>query len=110
MLVDELLGSEMFAAQHSLTPRKVPTEKIRAAVAALLDANGVLPVTVLADRAGEQAARAVGFVTTLQRIFNVDNYPVLSVVDDGRTVRLDARLLREQFGLHQQGQRQGDAE
>ncbi len=110
VLVDELLGSEMFAAQHSLTPRKVPTEKIRAAVAALLDANGVLPVTVLADRAGEQAARAVGFVTTLQRIFNVDNYPVLSVVDDGRTVRLDARLLREQFGLHQQGQRQGDAE
>jgi len=100
-LVDALLDSEMFAAQHGLTPRKVPASKIRAAITALLEANGVLPVTVLADRAGEHAARAGGFVTTLQRIFNVDNYPVLSVVDDGRTVRLDARLLREQFGLRE---------
>ncbi len=98
-LVEALLDSEMFAVQHGLTPRKVPMAKIRAAIAALLDANGVLPVTVLADRAGEQPARAHGFVTTLQRIFNIDNYPVLSVVDDGRTVRLDARLLREQFDL-----------
>jgi hypothetical protein len=56
-------------------------------------------VAVLADRAGEQPARALGFVTTLQRVFNVDNYPVLSVIDDGRTVRLDPRLLREQFDL-----------
>ena len=43
-------------------------------------------------------ARARGFITTLQLIFNVDNYPVLSVIDDGRTVRLDVALLREQFG------------
>jgi hypothetical protein len=99
LLVDELLASEMFAAQHGLTPRRVPVEKIRAAVTALLDAGGVLAVTALADRAGEQPARAGGFVTTLQRIFNVDNYPVLSVIDDGRTARLDTRLLREQFGL-----------
>jgi len=98
-LVDALLESEMFEVQHGLTPRKVPKAKIGAAIAALLDANGVLPVTVLADRAGEQPVRAHGFVTTLQRIFNVDNYPVLSVIDDGRTVRLDARLLREQFDL-----------
>jgi hypothetical protein len=98
-LVDALLESQMFAAQHGLTPRKVPKAKIRAAIAALLDANGVLPVVVLADRAGEQPARAHGFVTTLQRIFNVDNYPVLSVADDGRTARLDARLLHEQFDL-----------
>jgi hypothetical protein len=98
-LVEALLESEMFAVQHGLTPRKVPKAKIRAAIAALLDANGVLPVAVLADRAGEQPARAHGFVTTLQRIFNLDNYPVLSLVDDGRTVRLDARLLREQFAL-----------
>jgi len=98
-LVDALLESEMFEVQHGLTPRKVPKAKIGAAIAALLDAIGVLPVTVLADRAGEQPVRAHGFVTTLQRIFNVDNYPVLSVIDDGRTVRLDARLLREQFDL-----------
>jgi len=98
-LVDALFETELFKVQHGLTPRKVPTAKVRAAIAALLDANGILPVAVLADRAGEQPVRALGFVTTLQRIFNVDNYPVLSVIDDGRTVRLDARLLREQFDL-----------
>jgi hypothetical protein len=98
-LVDALLESEMFQIQHGLTPRKVPLAKIRAAIAALEDANGTLPAAVVADRAGEQPARAQGFVTTLQRIFNVDNYPVLSVLDDSRTVRLDTRLLREQFDL-----------
>jgi hypothetical protein len=100
-LLDALLASEMFAVQHSLTPRKVPAPKIRAAIGALLDANGVLPVTVLAERASEQAARAGGFVTTLQRIFNVDNYPVLSVIDDGRTVQLNVTLLRQQFDLQE---------
>lgn len=96
-LVDALLGSEMFQAQHGTTPRKVPLTKVTAAVTALLDANGVLPAVVVAERAGEQVSRAAGFATTLQRIFNVDNYPVLSLADEGRTVRLDVRLLREQF-------------
>jgi len=104
-LVDALLGSEMFEAQHSLTPRKVPISKIRGALTALLDANGVLPAVLVAEKAGEQPGRATGFVTTLQRIFNVDNFPVLSLVDDGRTVRLDLALLREQFQLPGAGRR-----
>ncbi|MGX7669821.1 BREX-2 system phosphatase PglZ [Plantactinospora sp. DSM 117369] len=104
-LVDALLASEMFEAQHSLTPRKVPIGKIRGALTALLDANGVLPAVLVAEKAGEQPVRATGFVTTLQRIFNVDNFPVLSLVDDGRTVRLDLALLREQFQLPGSGRR-----
>jgi hypothetical protein len=98
-LLDALLASEMFAAQHALTPRKVPTDKVRKAMAALLEVGGILPIVIVADRAGEQPARAAGFLTVLQRIFNVDNYPVLSVTDAGRTVRLDIALLREQFDL-----------
>jgi len=98
-LVETLLASEMFAAQQALTPRKLATSKITGALTALVDANGVLPVALVAERAGEQPTRAAGFVTTLQRIFNVDNFPVLSLIDDGRTVRLDLALLREQFQL-----------
>jgi hypothetical protein len=98
-LVDALLATELFQAQQALTPRRLPTAKIQAALAALLHAGGVLPTAVLAERAGESPARAAGFVTTLQRIFNVDNYPVLVLADGGRTVRLDVRLLREQFNL-----------
>jgi hypothetical protein len=97
--VEALLASEMFKAQHSLTPRRLPASKVAAAVAALVEANGVLAATVVAQRAGEHPGRAVGFATTLQRIFNVDNYPVLSLADEGRTLRLDIALLREQFGL-----------
>ncbi|MFG3644134.1 BREX-2 system phosphatase PglZ [Micromonospora sp. NPDC047762] len=96
-LVAALLATELFEAQHSLTPRRVELKKIQAALRALVDAKGVLPVAVLAQRAGEAPVRAVGFATTLQRIFNVDNYPVLSLTDNGRTVRLDLRLFQEQF-------------
>ncbi|MFG3698074.1 BREX-2 system phosphatase PglZ [Micromonospora sp. NPDC047620] len=98
-LVAALLATELFEAQHGLTPRRVDQRKIEAAMRALVDAKGVLPAAVLAQRAGEVPARATGFVNALQRIFNVDNYPVLSLADNGRTVRLDLRLLREQFRL-----------
>ncbi|MFG2052815.1 BREX-2 system phosphatase PglZ [Micromonospora sp. NPDC048930] len=100
-LVKALLASDIFKAQHSLTPRKLDLGKVEAALQALVDAKGVLSLAVLAQQAGELPARAGGFVATLQRIFNVDNYPVLSLIDDGRTVRLDVSLLRTQFGLRQ---------
>ncbi|MFR9777776.1 BREX-2 system phosphatase PglZ [Micromonospora sp. MS34] len=100
-LVTALLASDIFKAQHSLTPRKLDLGKVESAMRALVEAKGVLSLAVLAQRAGELPARAAGFVATLQRIFNVDNYPVLSLIDDGRTVRLDVPLLRTQFGLPQ---------
>ncbi|MGH3741751.1 MAG: BREX-2 system phosphatase PglZ, partial [Micromonosporaceae bacterium] len=98
-LVAELLESEMFVEQSNSAARRMAQQKIAKAVTALLDAGGGLPLAVLAERAGEQVARAHGFATTLQRILNVDNFPVLSIVDNGRTARLDPVLLRQQFGL-----------
>ncbi|RKN15241.1 BREX-2 system phosphatase PglZ [Micromonospora musae] len=98
-LVAAVLATELFQAQHGLTPRRLDRGKIEAALRALVDARGVLPVAVLAQRAGEAPVRALGFATTLQRIFNVDNYPVLSLADNNRSVRLDVHLLREQFRL-----------
>ncbi|WP_405088320.1 BREX-2 system phosphatase PglZ [Microbispora sp. NBC_01389] len=98
-LVAELLDTELFQAQQRLMPRKVPAAKIEAVLVALLESGGVLPLPVAAERAGEPVVRAAGFAATLQRIFNLDNYPVLAVVDNGRTLKLDVALLREQFGL-----------
>lgn len=95
----ELLDTELFQAQQRLMPRKVPAAKIEAVLVALLESGGVLPLPVAAERAGEPVVRAAGFAATLQRIFNLDNYPVLAVVDNGRTLKLDVALLREQFGL-----------
>ena len=102
-LVDSVLTSDMFQTQHALTPRKVPLSKIRGALSALVDANGMAPVVLVAQRAGESPTRAGGFLTTLQRIFNVDNFAVLSVIDAGRTVRLDIALLKQQFGVDGNG-------
>jgi hypothetical protein len=98
-IIDQVLESEMFHAQHALTPRRVALTKIRGALTALIEANGTMPTVLVAQRAGEAAGRASGFVTTLQRIFNVDNYAVLAMTDDGRTTRLDLELLRQQFGI-----------
>ncbi|GAA0986579.1 BREX-2 system phosphatase PglZ [Acrocarpospora macrocephala] len=98
-LVAELLGTELFQAQQRLMPRRVPAAKIEAVLVALLESGGVLPLPVAAERAGEPVVRAAGFAATLQRIFNLDNYPVLAVVDNGRNLKLDVALLREQFGL-----------
>ena len=98
-LLDELLDSDIFTARRTLTPRVVHKPKIRAAIGALLEAGGILPTAVLGERAGELPDRAVRFATVLQRIFNVDDYPVLSLTDSSRNVRLDKDLLRRQFEL-----------
>lgn len=98
-LVTELLATELFDAQQKLMPRKVPAAKITAVLVALIEAGGVLPLPVVAQRAGEPAVRAAGFAATLQRILNVDNYPVLAVIDSGRNVKLDETMLRRQFEL-----------
>jgi hypothetical protein len=40
-----------------------------------------------------------GAVLHVQRLLNVEGYPVLRVDADGSTVVLDEALLREQFGV-----------
>ncbi|WP_261574304.1 BREX-2 system phosphatase PglZ [Frankia gtarii] len=99
LLVAGLLSSELFRFQLDGLARKVPVEKVEAAVRALLGANGTLATSVVAERAGERPARAGGFAVTLQRLFNIDNYPVLEPIDDGHTLRLNIDLLRAQFEL-----------
>ncbi|EFC82792.1 BREX-2 system phosphatase PglZ [Parafrankia sp. EUN1f] len=99
VLVAGLLASELFRSQLDGLARKVPVEKVEAAVRALLGANGTLATSVVAARAGERPVRAGGFAVTLRRLFNIDNYPVLEPIDDGHTLRLNVDLLRAQFGL-----------
>ncbi|MEX5637006.1 BREX-2 system phosphatase PglZ [Parafrankia sp. FMc2] len=99
VLVAGLLASELFRFQLSGLARRVPVEKVETAVRVLLDAGGTLATSVVAERAGELAHRAAGFAVNLQRVFNIDNYPVLEPLDDGHTLRLNVQLLCDQFGL-----------
>ncbi|MFJ8753537.1 BREX-2 system phosphatase PglZ [Streptomyces sp. NPDC102441] len=100
-LVEALRASDIMAAQIEALPRPERFDTIAAAVGALVDAHGVLPVTVVAERAGKRAPRAVGFAATLQRALNYDQADVLTLTDNGRSLRLDIALLKRQFGIEE---------
>jgi hypothetical protein len=93
-----VVESEIYGAQRQFV-RKPPD---KAAVAALIDtmlaADGTLSATAVAARVGRAGREPDAIVATLQRLLNVEGYPVLST-DGSRTVRLDEELLRLQFGL-----------
>ncbi|MFD9848701.1 BREX-2 system phosphatase PglZ [Streptomyces parvus] len=98
-LVDDLLASELFATQVTVLARKPNLLQVEKAIRALLDAGGTLPVTALAQRAGVRVSGADGFGAVLRQLLNFDGAQVLEALPDGRTLRLDEALLREQFEL-----------
>lgn len=97
-LAAALLLSETFQHQVGLVARRPPLDKVEKAVRALLD-SGTLPTTALAQRAGYQTGRADGFAAVLAQVLNYDGVQVLETLRDGRTLRLNVALLREQFDL-----------
>ncbi|MET8330034.1 BREX-2 system phosphatase PglZ [Streptomyces sp. NPDC005181] len=98
-LVAALLASELFETQVKVLARKPNLLQVEKAIRALLDAGGTLPVTALAQRAGVRASGADGFGAVLRQLLNYDSAQVLENLPDGRTLRLDEELLRDQFGL-----------
>jgi hypothetical protein len=98
-LVSALLASELFHAQLQSLARKPDLVRVDKALRALLDAGGVLPVTALAQRIGLPAGRADGFSAVLRQLLNFDGIQALETLPDGRTLRLNTPLVRDQFGL-----------
>jgi PglZ domain-containing protein len=94
-----VVATDTYAAQRSRVPRAPNKIEIAAVIDALVDADGRLPVTTAAAKAGRAKRNPELVATTLQRLLNVEGYPILSVTDDGRTLRLDVGTLRVQFGL-----------
>ncbi|MFB7393555.1 BREX-2 system phosphatase PglZ [Streptomyces sp. NPDC056191] len=99
-LVAALLASEAFESQVGMLARKPDLERVEQAVRALIDAGGTLPTTALAQRVNLPASRRVeGFAAVLRQLLNYDGVQVLETMPDGRTLRLNPQLLKEQFGL-----------
>ena len=97
---DRLFTSEVFAAQNALAAKSAPDDDaVRAALDALYEANGRLPVLTLAKMLGAAPSHARRAISGLQRLLNVDGYPVLRLSADAEHVELDATLLIERFGL-----------
>ena len=102
--VDELLASDVFAEQMATFAGRLKKEQAEQYLRVLADRNLVLLKTAFAQRLGVSVMRVDGMIASLQRVVNVEGYPVLSV-DSSQTIRLNLPLLREQFGLGDSGGR-----
>ena len=99
-LGERVVASEVYEAQKEYV-RKAPEGKVVAAVIdALAAAGGTMSPAALAaaiSATGRVRRNIEGFVATVQRLLNVEGYPVLGFVDAGHAVKLDVSLLRDQF-------------
>jgi hypothetical protein len=92
-----VVDSEGYDAQRAFVPKPPAKEVVAAVIDALVEAGGDLPLSTVATVAGRAARRPEFFAVTLQRLLNVDQYPVVSLVDGDRRLKLDVELLRTQF-------------
>lgn len=95
---DRVVASDVYQDQKKFV-RKMRDAEVVAAIDALHGGDQTLPVSVLAEVVGRAGTSFDGFLANLERLLNIDQYPVLSRIDSGRTVKLDLPLLSEQFGL-----------
>ena len=97
---ERFFASEVYTAQRALAAKGAPDDDaVCAALDALYEANGRLPVLTLAKMLGAAPSHARRAISGLQRLLNVDGYPVLRLSADAEHVELDATLLIERFGL-----------
>ena len=93
-LGQQVVASEVYRAQQVFV-RRAPEKAAVAAVVDALAAEGRLSAVATAATAGRPGRDPDGVVATLQRLLNVEGYPVLTVA--GGTVELNVDLLRLQF-------------
>jgi len=94
--VNALMESSVFKDQMSTFAGRLKQDQVEKSLRVLADRNLVLLKSVFAQRLELSGLRIDGWIASLQRILNVEGYPVLSV-DSSQTVRLNLQLLREQF-------------
>jgi hypothetical protein len=94
-----LVRSAVFGEAHGEIPaNRAPAPTVFAAVIdVLVAAGGRLPLADVAEAAGTPGRNPRGLVSVMERVLNRDGYPVLTLVDGGRAVALNAALLDEQF-------------
>ncbi|AXB48373.1 alkaline phosphatase [Amycolatopsis albispora] len=94
-----VVATDLYAAQRAFVPKAPDKQVVAAVIDALLEADGSLSLSAVAERAGRAARRPEFFVRTLERLVNVDGYPVLTLRDGDRSVKLDREMLQTQFGV-----------
>ncbi|MER6630967.1 BREX-2 system phosphatase PglZ [Streptomyces sp. NPDC000987] len=100
-LGERTVRSKPYETQREFVRNAPGNAAVAAALDALLEAGGKLSPAAVAAAAQSATGRSERnpqrFVTMLERLLNIDGYPVLQLVESGRTVHLDRELLRQQF-------------
>jgi hypothetical protein len=96
--VNLLLESSVFQDQMATFAGRLKQDQVEKSLRVLEERNLVLLKSAFAQRVEMSGLRVDGLIASLQRILNVESYPVLSV-DASQTLRLNLQLLREQFEL-----------
>jgi hypothetical protein len=98
--VDALLLSPVYQSQENRNLRfKIQDEQLQQLLQMLLKSGGQLPQIALATALKLPPMRISGFLAGVQKLLNVDGYPVLSVDRNTQMVKLDRELLKKQFEL-----------
>lgn len=101
-LGSRVVDSAQYRTQKAFVRRSPDAKAVAAVIDALTEAGGRLSpeaVATAASATGRPQRNAEIFVTVVQRLLNIEGYPVLSLVDSGRTVELNIELLCTQFGV-----------
>jgi hypothetical protein len=101
--VDAVLQSEIFAENARLIGRRRAPDSVVAAAIRCLDASpdGRATERDLAQAVDLPEMRIRGLMAQLQRLLNLDGYPVIGYTLDGGQLKLDRELLRSQFGIEE---------
>lgn len=96
-----VIGSAAYVAQRARATRvTLGDDRIEALLRIMLNAPGHrVDPWVAATALGVAKVHVSGAVPMLQRLLNIEQYPVLDRDPDGQTLVLDPDLLAEQFGV-----------
>jgi hypothetical protein len=98
--IKALLASPTFSRQKERAGRlALDTQKLQALLSCLDERGGRAGIEALAATVQMPPMRMRGVLSVLQRMLNVDGFPVITVEPGSGIVVLDMRLLRAQFGL-----------
>ena len=92
-----VVASGRLASQRQFARRAPDNDRIARLIDELDKVGGRATIGEAARAAGEPAVRMSGYLAQVARLLNVDGYPVIKTIDDGRTVELNTGLLKEQF-------------
>jgi hypothetical protein len=99
--VESLLQCEAFATQKQRMGGRVPVEEttMRRLLVALASRGGSMTMAALAGAVEMPEHRLLGLLAVIQRVLNIEGYPILDRQDAANTVVLNIPLLKKQFEL-----------